>query len=57
MSEKKKLRCDTCGKETEHLHRDVLDGEYNALMKPALWNCEECYNKKRAERLSKDKTN
>ncbi len=48
---KQKLCCDTCGKETEHLHREVLDSDYNALMKPPLWNCEACYQKKRAERL------
>ena len=47
---RQKLHCDTCGKETEHLHRDVLDSDYNALMKPALWNCQECYEKKRAQR-------
>jgi hypothetical protein len=47
----KRLVCDTCGKETEHLRRDVLDEEYNALTRPALWNCEECYEKKRAKRL------
>ncbi|MDA0747897.1 MAG: hypothetical protein O2954_15360 [bacterium] len=54
MEEKKQdLYCDTCGKETEHLHRDVLDDDYNAFMKPPLWNCEACYEKKRAQRLSK----
>ena len=51
MSEEKHiLHCDTCGKETEHLHRDVLDSGYNAILKPAMWNCESCYRKKRALR-------
>ena len=44
------LHCDTCGKETEHLHRDVLDMDYNAILKPAMWNCESCYRNKRALR-------
>ena len=46
----KKLVCDTCGKETDQLRRDVVDEGYNALTKPPLWNCEECYEKKRAKR-------
>ena len=50
---KQKLYCNAWGKETEHLHRNVLDSDYNALMKPPLWNCEACYQKKRAERLEK----
>ena len=52
----KKLVCDTCGRETEHLRRDVLDEVYNALTRPALWNCEECYEKKRAKRLEQKPT-
>ena len=52
MEERRKLQCDTCGKETDHLHRDVLDQDYNALMRPPMWNCEACYSKKRSERLS-----
>lgn len=48
--EKRILHCDTCGKETEHLHRDVLDSDYNAILKPAMWNCESCYRNKRALR-------
>lgn len=51
--EKRKLYCDTCGKETDQLRRDVLDRDYNALMKPPLWNCEACYQKKRTERLGR----
>lgn len=51
MSEEKRiLHCDTCGVETEHLHRDVLDADYNAILKPAMWNCESCYRNKRALR-------
>jgi shikimate kinase/3-dehydroquinate synthase len=48
--EKRILHCDTCGVETEHLHRDVLDSDYNAILKPAIWNCESCYRNKRALR-------
>ncbi len=46
----KKMRCDTCGKETKQLRRDVVDEGYNALNKPPLWNCEQCYAQKRAKR-------
>lgn len=46
----KKFRCDTCGKETDQLRRDVVDQGYNALNKTPLWNCETCYEKKRAQR-------
>jgi len=45
--------CETCGKETTRLRRDVLDIKYNALGKTPFWNCEECYEKKRTERLLK----
>jgi uncharacterized protein with PIN domain len=48
----RKLRCDTCGAEVEHLRRDVLDQGYNALNKPPLWNCEKCYQEKRTRRLA-----
>ncbi len=48
--ELKKQVCDTCGKEVEFLRRDVVDENYNALTKPPLWNCEECYEKKRTRR-------
>ncbi|HNV22957.1 MAG TPA: hypothetical protein PLE60_05270 [Candidatus Latescibacteria bacterium] len=44
--------CETCGKQTRALRRDVLDEHYNALGKTPLWNCEECYQQKRRERLS-----
>lgn len=52
MTRRKKLICDTCGREVEYLRRDVVDVGYNALTKPPLWNCEECYQKKRAQRLT-----
>ena len=48
--ERKKLVCDTCGKEVDHLRRDVVDTGYNAFNKPPLWNCDACYQKKRAQR-------
>ena len=50
--EKKELVCDTCGKAAKSLRRDVVDEGYNAMMKPPLWNCEECYQAKRATRVS-----
>ena len=42
--EKKELVCETCG--------DVVEEGYNAMMKTPLWNCEECYQAKRATRVS-----
>ena len=47
---KRPLICDTCGREAENLRRDVVDADYNALAKPPMWNCDECYEKKRAQR-------
>ena len=50
--DKKELVCDTCGKVVEFLRRDVVDGGYNAMMKTPLWNCEDCYQIKRASRTT-----
>lgn len=49
---KKRLICDTCGKEADYLRRDVVDTGYNALTKPPMWNCESCYLQKRDRRLA-----
>lgn len=54
MTIAKKLRCDTCGAEVDNLRRDVVGADYNALNKPALWNCDACYKAKRVQR-EKDK--
>lgn len=48
--QKKPLVCDTCGKQAEHLRRDVVDEGYNALSKPPMWNCDLCYEEKRRRR-------
>jgi hypothetical protein len=48
--QKKPLVCDTCGAESIHLRRDVVDTDYNALSKPVLWNCDACYEEKRKQR-------
>lgn len=50
MTTAKKLRCDTCGSLVGNLRRDVVDADYNALNKPALWNCDKCYEEKRSKR-------
>ena len=50
MTMSKKLRCDTCGAQVDNLRRDVVDADYNALNKPAMWNCDKCYEEKRARR-------
>ena len=47
---KKKMCCDTCGREVDQLRRDVLDASYNAFNKPLLWNCQKCYLDKRTRR-------
>jgi hypothetical protein len=48
-----RFTCDTCGRETPHLRRDVLDAQYNALGSTPLWNCYECYGRKRSDRLER----
>jgi len=48
-----KLECDTCHKEFERLYRVVLRSKYNALLKPTLWNCKECYDNKNRNRVEK----
>jgi len=45
------LSCDTCGKKVSELRRDVIEVAYNALNKPPLWNCQDCYEEKRVRRL------
>lgn len=47
---KKPLRCDTCGREADNLRRDVVDVGYNAMSKPPMWNCDDCYEAKRKQR-------
>ena len=44
------MTCNTCGKEESPLYRVVVDVNYNALLKPPLWNCKECYEKKKKKR-------
>ena len=44
------MKCDTCQKEVQRLYRVVIDKDYNALTKRALWNCLVCYKKKNKER-------
>ena len=44
------MKCDTCQKKVEKLYRVVIDKDYNAITKRALWNCLVCYKKKNKER-------
>ena len=53
MITKNEMSCDTCGKKVSELLRDVLDVSYNALNKPPLWNCIDCYKEKRVKRIKK----
>jgi hypothetical protein len=52
---KKKMLCDTCGREVDQLRRDVLDASYNAFNKPPLWNCQTCYLDKHTRRGDRPK--
>ena len=45
--------CETCGRKTDRVRRDILDAGYDALGKTPLWNCEECYQEKHRVRLEK----
>ncbi len=49
-SQRARLVCDTCGRSVDYLRRDVVDAGYNALTKPPMWNCEDCYSAKRQRR-------
>ena len=44
------MKCNTCGKDASPLYRVVVDTDYNALLRPPLWNCKECYDNKNIER-------
>lgn len=46
------LVCDTCGRPSQHLRRDVIDANYDALRKKPLWNCDSCYGKKHRQRVA-----
>ena len=46
------MKCDTCHKKVKKLYRVVIDTDYNAINKIALWNCKVCYDKKNKERLN-----
>ncbi len=50
MINNNEMNCDTCGKKVSELRRDVIEVAYNALNKPPLWNCRDCYEEKRAQR-------
>ena len=47
---KKKMCCDTCGKEVDQLRRDVLDASYNAFNRPPRLDCQTCYMDKHMRR-------
>jgi uncharacterized Zn finger protein len=51
--EEQKLKCDTCGKETDTVSRVVVDAGYNRANARPLYNCPECYEKKLQERVEK----
>lgn len=52
--EEQKLKCDTCGKETETVSRVVVDAGYNRANARPLYNCPECYAQKLQERVDKN---
>lgn len=45
-----RLRCDTCGRETETVSRVVLEPGYNRANARPLYNCPDCYERKNRER-------
>lgn len=51
--EELKLKCDTCGKETDTVSRVVVDAGYNRANARPLYNCPECYAQKLQERVEK----
>lgn len=51
--EEQKLKCDTCGKETDTVSRVVVDAGYNRANARPLYNCPDCYEKKLQERVEK----
>jgi NAD-dependent SIR2 family protein deacetylase len=46
-----RLRCDTCGRETDTVSRVVVDAGYNRANARAIYNCPDCYQKKLRERV------
>ncbi len=46
----KRLRCDTCGRESDTVSRVVLDTGYNRINARPMYNCPECYQRKNRER-------
>ena len=40
------IKCDTCGKQTELVRRVVIRADYDRTLSRAVYNCEECYQKK-----------
>lgn len=46
--------CDTCGRTVDRVRRDVIGSGYDALQKKPLWNCDQCYGKKRLQRFTSE---
>ena len=49
------LRCDTCGKLAPTVSRVVVEAGYNRANARPLYNCPECYEQKRGERLAAER--
>lgn len=41
------MKCDTCGKEVKSVKRVVIRTGYDRTLSKAIYNCEDCYQKKR----------
>lgn len=48
--EKKKIRCDTCGKKVEEVKRVVIYTGYNRALAKPIYNCKDCYKKKEKQK-------
>ncbi len=47
------MKCDTCGKEAANVRRVIVDADYDRTLAKAVYNCQECYEKK--ERLKTER--
>jgi uncharacterized Zn finger protein len=44
--------CDTCGSKTEKVYRVVVDTGYDRSSSVAVYNCAECFERKRQQRAA-----
>ena len=47
-------KCDTCGKEVQEVKRVVIRKDYDRSRSNPIYNCAECFEKKRSEQMKDD---